>query len=84
MIKFTAMTTRISSVIFIVGSVFLVHNSYGDGSVVDKVYHPYVDALENELEFRSLFQDHVDGLDNPKQVHSLSLGRSIGERRLRW
>ncbi len=54
--------------------------SFGDGSVVDKVYHPYVDALENEIEFRSIFQDRQDDLDNPKEIHRLAFGRSIGER----
>jgi len=53
--------------------------SYADGSVVDKIYHPYVDALENELEFRSIFQDKQTGINNPKEIHSLALGRSIGE-----
>lgn len=52
---------------------------FADGVVVDKVYHPYVDALENEIEFRSIFQDKQDGLDNPKELHRLALGRSIGE-----
>jgi hypothetical protein len=54
-------------------------SALADGSVIDKIYHPYVDALENELEFRSIFQDKQAGLDNPKEIHRLALGRSIGE-----
>jgi hypothetical protein len=50
-----------------------------DGAVIDKTYHPYVDALEYELEFRSLFQDESSALINPKQLHQLSIGRSFGE-----
>lgn len=61
-------------------SVFSSHEAFADGSVVDKIYHPYVDALENEIEFRSIFQDRQDDLDNPKEIHRLALGRSIGER----
>lgn len=47
-----------------------------DGLVIDKVYHPYVDALERELEYRALPQDKAGG---PDQVHMLSLGSSIGQ-----
>ncbi|MEY4642913.1 MAG: hypothetical protein RLZZ227_2907 [Pseudomonadota bacterium] len=51
-----------------------------DGMVVDKIYHPYVDALENELEYRALAQDAKQGFAGPAQRHQLSLGRSIGSR----
>lgn len=51
-----------------------------DGAVVDKVYHPYVDALESEIEFRSLFQDSSRSNDNDKQSHRLAFGHSIGDR----
>lgn len=50
-----------------------------DGSAVDKVYHPYVDALENEIELRSLFQDSDSGSNNFKQLHQVSIGRSFGQ-----
>jgi len=53
--------------------------AYGDGAVINKTYHPYVDALENELEYRSIFQDKRDDIDNPSQLHSLSIGTSIGD-----
>jgi hypothetical protein len=51
-----------------------------DGLVVEKVYHPYVDALESELEYRSVVQDTQSGKQNLAQVHQLSLGRSVGSR----
>lgn len=53
---------------------------HADGLVVDKVYHPYVDALATELEWRSIFQDPQSGLNNPAQVHQASLGHSLGTR----
>jgi len=53
---------------------------FADGIVVDKVYHPYVDALETELEFRSVIQDRQKGLQTPAQIHQLSIGRAIGSR----
>lgn len=51
-----------------------------DGNVVDKVYHPYVDALEKEFEYRSVFQQRQPGIENSKQVHQFSLGTSLGPR----
>lgn len=54
--------------------------AYADGVVINKTYHPYVDALENEIEYRAIFQDRSNTISNPAQVHSLSLGTSIGER----
>jgi len=51
-----------------------------DGIVVDKVYHPYVDALETELEYRTVFQDRQPNLVTPAQIHQLSIGHAIGSR----
>lgn len=51
-----------------------------DGIVIDKVYHPYVDALENEIEYRSVFLNGNTDYVNIEQLHQLSFGRSIGER----
>lgn len=53
---------------------------FADGTVVDKIYHPYVDALERELEYRSVFQSRQKGLDNSKQIHQLSIGTSLGQK----
>ena len=50
-----------------------------DGSAVDKVYHPYVDALESDIEFRSLFQDSKPGALDFKQHLQLSYGRAFGQ-----
>ena len=51
-----------------------------DGIVVDKVYHPYVDALETELEYRAVIQDRQPGLVTAGQIHQLSIGRAIGSK----
>lgn len=49
-----------------------------DGLVVDKVYHPYVDALERELEYRVLLPAKQDDFPLPLQLHRLSLGTALG------
>jgi hypothetical protein len=52
---------------------------WADGVIVDKVYHPYVDALEYELEFRSVLQAPQPGGPNTSHWHQLSLGHAIGD-----
>lgn len=54
--------------------------AYADGNVINKIYHPYVDALEKEIEYRSIFQDRQPDKTNPKQIHQLSIGTAIGQR----
>jgi hypothetical protein len=51
-----------------------------DGLVVDKIYHPYVDAMEKEIEVRSVFQDDQPALTNKAQVHQFSIGTSLSDR----
>ncbi len=51
-----------------------------DDSPIDKVYHPYVDALEKELEYRALIQDPQARWETPAQLHMLSLGTSFSDR----
>ncbi len=51
-----------------------------DGMIIDKVYHPYVDALENELEYRSVFPGGNTDYVKYDQLHQLSLGSSLGEQ----
>jgi len=51
-----------------------------DGVVIDKIYHPYVQPNEQDLEFRAIFQDHQTSKPDNLQLYKLSYGRSIGER----
>ncbi len=62
------------------GAFTVTSAALADGLVVEKIYHPYVDALESELEYRSVVQDTQPGKQNLAQVHQLSLGRSVGSR----
>lgn len=71
----------------VVGSVFLITlvagtgpAAFADGTIVDKVYHPYVDAMESELEYRVQFQGEHSNINYPREIHRLSLGHSFGDR----
>lgn len=52
-----------------------------DGNVVDKVYHPYVQPLETEVEWRAILQrdDDRDALDDA-YLQRLGFGRSLSDR----
>lgn len=66
--------------IVIIGSVILPPDTLADGFTVDKVYHPYVQPLEREIEWRSLFINDGDETLDGAQVHRLGVGKSFGER----
>lgn len=51
-----------------------------DGRVVDKVYHPYVQPLEREFEYRFAFQKQTDHPDNNNIAQKIGYGFSIAER----
>ena len=51
----------------------LPYIALADGNAIDKVYHPYVQALEYEVEWRMI---SADG----DQKHRLGLGQSLSDR----
>jgi len=51
-----------------------------DGLVIDKIYHPYVQPLEEEFEWRSSMQDRQPGAADHLRVHRLGYARSLGDR----
>jgi hypothetical protein len=51
-----------------------------DGSVVDKVYHPYVEQLEWELEWRAVQAHNAPSSVEARQsTHRVGLGRAVSE-----
>jgi len=51
-----------------------------DGRVVDKVYHPYVQALEREFEYRYFYQRQTDHPKNNTMGQKLGYGFSVADR----
>lgn len=47
--------------------------AWADSSAIDKVYHPYVQPLEREIEWRMISADR-------EQKHRLGLGKSFSDR----
>jgi hypothetical protein len=57
-----------------------VQQALADGRVVDKVYHPYVQPLEREFEYRLAYQKQPEHPDNNNIAQKLGYGFSIAER----
>jgi len=53
---------------------------WADGIVIDKIYHPYVQPLEQELEVRMSHQDSQPGTADSSSLVRLAYGRSINDR----
>jgi len=54
--------------------------SQANGIVIDKIYHPYVRPLEQELEWRAVLQDHQPGVADNTQLYKFAYGRALSER----
>ncbi|HUS97791.1 MAG TPA: hypothetical protein VMX97_13735 [Hyphomicrobiaceae bacterium] len=59
--------------------IFLSPEVMADGTVVDKVYHPYVQPLEREVELRGIVQQDDDDEQDGLQVSRLGIGGSWSE-----
>ncbi|MFT5140664.1 MAG: FTR1 family protein [Lysobacterales bacterium] len=51
-----------------------------DGFVIDKIYHPYVQATEQEIEWRAITQDEQLGVANSTSLYKLAYGRSFSDQ----
>ena len=62
----------------VAASLLLAHVAIADGVVIDRVYDPYVQPLETEIEWRAviLADDEFDDV----QKHSLGIGRGLSDR----
>ena len=54
--------------------------SLADGAVIDKIYHPYVQPLEQEIEWRAIHQDNQPGYSGNTLLQRFAYGRSINDR----
>jgi len=63
-------------------STLLIFSSHGlaDGTVIDKIYHPYVQQLEQEIEWRAIIQDDQSGVADNTQKHRFAYGRALNEK----
>ncbi len=64
--------------VFGAGAMIAASNASGDGAVIDRIYDPYVQPLEREIELRSLLQNDNELTDFDEVL--LGMGRSLGDR----
>ena len=60
--------------------VFYQNHVMADGSTIDKIYHPYVQPQERELEFRSIIENNRDSPSGDERVYRLGYGQSFNDR----
>jgi len=51
-----------------------------DGIVIDKIYHPYVQPLEREFEWRATLQNRQPGRPDDLQLYRFAYGQALGDR----
>lgn len=51
-----------------------------DAIVIDKIYHPYVQPLEQEFEWRASLQNNQPGRPDKLQHYRFAYGRSLGNK----
>lgn len=56
-----------------------VTTGYADGTGIDKVYHPYVHAMEREVELRASIEDGNNAVSDDRQTWRLGYGQALGE-----
>jgi hypothetical protein len=71
---------RLARAAIIAAAVMAPAVACADGFVVDKIYHPYVNPLEREIEFRSIYVRDDDEAIDGSLLHRLGLARAFGER----
>ena len=59
---------------------FLINGASADGISIDKVYHPYVQLMEQEVEYRTLYQDEPGHDQHGQQRHKLGIGHAFSDQ----
>jgi hypothetical protein len=78
--KYSALPTlHLPLITALVASLFASVNTNADGVIIDKVYHPYVEPLEKEFEWRVSAQDNQPERPNNIQLHRFAYGQSIND-----
>jgi len=57
----------------------LAESLQADGVVIDKIYHPYVQPGEKEIEGRAIWQNRQPGRPDDLQLYRLGYGQSVGD-----
>lgn len=74
------MTQKLVCRLLVLLSIFACAYVRADGSTIDKVYHPYVQLLEKEIEYRVLYEEDSDEDVDGGIRHRLGYGQTISDQ----
>lgn len=60
-------------------SILVSDTVLADGSIIDKIYHPYVQPLERDIEFRAILENPGKSGNGDSNTYRLGLGRSFSD-----
>jgi len=55
-------------------------SALADKFLIDKIYHPYVQPLEKELEFRNIMEDNSRALLGNRSIYRLGYGQALNDQ----
>jgi len=61
-------------------SLFCQEAVLADGTIIDKIYHPYVQPEEHEIEFRAVIENEADRSSGDERIYRLGYGQSFNDR----
>ncbi len=61
-------------------SIFFSSSLWADGSSIDKVYQPYVNPLEKEIEYRVLMENNNVAINDDFFIHKFGYGQAITQK----
>jgi len=69
-----------ASLLFVLSAALTgLHDAAADGNIIDKIYHPYVQPLERELELRTSLEEGSNGLTADRRTWRLGYGQSFSD-----
>ncbi len=73
------MHKKLAPILFLFVLFFASYKVAADGSTIDKVYHPYVQLLEKEFEYRTLYKQDSDKASDGYNRHKVGYGQSLSD-----
>lgn len=69
-------------IIYFVWFIMLAYSScaFADGSTVSKIYHPYVQILEKEIEYRTVYFEDPDKTVDGTSSHQFGYGQALSDK----
>ncbi len=74
------MSQKLVSILLFLLTLPVCFQTHADGSTIDKVYHPYVQLLEKEIEYRTLYEQDSDDVVDGRNRHRFGYGQTLSDQ----